>query len=99
MVFEPLNTDSKSDPTYYHYLEHCERVTTLLDNGINLMITYILAGRTRCPQEWDNLFRALNQASFMREYLNHHCSNLITIAEDFLAQLQEWQDEVQATLN
>lgn len=86
------------DQDYNSYLAHCERITIMLSQGIDTMMHYIFEGRSRNHLEWENLFKALNQAVFMKQYLSINCSNLLTISEDFMAQFQEWQQELQANL-
>jgi hypothetical protein len=99
MAFVGPNIWEMTDQPYNGYLEHCERISDMLGKAIDLIMAYILQGRVRSPSEWETLFKALNQAVFIREYLNSHCANLLTIAEDFLAQMEDWQQELRATLN
>ena len=99
MALEGPDPWNMRDESYINYLHHCEHIANMLDKGIKHMMAYIFSGRSRCPREWDNLFKAVCQAHFMRDHLNQHCANIITIAENFLTQLEEWRQEVEATLN
>ena len=99
MALEGPDPWSMRDESYVNYLQQCENIASKLEVGINHMMAYIFSGKSRSPQEWENLFQALTQAQFMREYLNQHCANMFTIADSFLLQLEEWKQEVDGTLN
>ena len=83
---------------HWHYMEYCERLVAILDKSLDLIMNHIFQGKCRNHQEWESLFKAVNQAVFMKEYLSVHGSNLTKITEDFLAQIQEWQNELQNKL-
>ena len=87
-----------NDRDFWNHYEHCARLVTMLDKSLELIMNYIFQGRCSDTQEWEILFKVINQAVFMKGYLNSNGSNLITIAEDFLAQFQEWHDEIQNKL-
>ena len=55
-----------SDQEHYAYMEHCERLTTMLNRSIDLLMHHIFEGRCKDPQEWEALFKAVNQAVFMK---------------------------------
>lgn len=87
------------DQEYWCYQEKCSRLAVMLSRTIDTLMHYIFEGRTRNAEEWESLFKAINQAVLMKEYLDRNCANLLTIAEDFLAQACEWQREVETHLN
>jgi hypothetical protein len=83
---------------HWNYMENCERLVAMLDKSLDLIMNHIFQGKCKNPQELDSLFKAVNQAVFMKEYLSVYGSNLQTIAEEFLIQVHEWQDELQNKL-
>lgn len=94
-----FNIMQLEDQEYNSYLERCDRVTALLDQAINHLMHYIFEGHSSNGQEWESLFTALNQAVFMKSYLKMNCSNLLSIADDFLEQVEAWREEVRTRLN
>jgi hypothetical protein len=99
MVFVGELTTQMDDQQYWSHHEHCHRLAGMLSAAIDGLMHYIFQGKCKDPEHWEKLFKALNQAVFMKEYLSLCCSNVLTIAEDFLAQFEEWKVEVQAQLN
>ena len=59
---------------------------------------YIFEGQTE-PEGWESLFRTLSQAVFIKEHLDIYNINLLTIAENFLKQYNEWMKHLQVRLN
>ena len=86
------------DHEYESYLDRCQRLKILLDEAVTFLMHFVFEGRARNPDEWEMLFTALSQAAFMKHFLSIHCSNLCTIAEDFLAQLDDWKQDVHERL-
>ena len=99
MALEGPDPWSMRDESFVKYLYQCEEIASKLDTGIKDMMVYIFSGKSRCHQEWESLFKAVCQAHFMRDFLNQHCANIFTIADNFLSQLEEWKQEVDGTIN
>ena len=87
-----------NDQDYWSHQEKCNRLAGLLSGIIDRLMHYIFEGRTNNSEEWETLHKAISQAVVIKEYLERNFANLLTIAEDFLAQAFEWQTEVQAKL-
>lgn len=83
-----------NDSEYWTYMEKCEELTKLLSTAIDLLMNYIFLGRCQNSEQWETLFKAVGQAVFMRDHLKSYNSNLIGLAEDFLVQVKEWQQEI-----
>ena len=98
MNFFEKNQMEMNNTEHWHYMEYCERLVAMLDKSLDLIMNHIFQGKCRNHQEWESLFKAVNQAVFMKEYLSVYGSNLLIITQDFLAQIQEWQDELQNKL-
>ena len=95
---EPLIFEM-NDQEYWSHQEKCNRLATMLSKVIDTLMHYIFEGRAQnYPEEWESLFKAINQAVLIKEYLDKNCANLLTIAEDFLAQAFEWQRDVENKL-
>lgn len=80
---------------YHCYLERCQRLTTLLDQAITFLMHFIFEGRSRDHHEWETLFKAVSQAVLMKYFLSSNHSDLCTISEDFLAQLEDWKQDIE----
>lgn len=87
-----------NDQENWEYQEHCERLAAALGETIDLVMRYIFEGKCRSPQELETLFKAVNQALMMKDYLSGHNSNLVRIAGNFLAQFEQWLQELQSTI-
>ena len=87
------------DQEYWAHLEKCNRLSALLSKAIDDMMHYIFEGRCTDSQQWEMLFYGLNQAVLIKGYLTQNCSNLLTIAEDFMSQIEEWHRELQQKHN
>ena len=88
-----------TDQEYWSHMDHCGRVAVLLSQAIDKMMRFIFEGRATTYEQWESLFTAINQAVLMKNYLSMNCANLLNIAEDFLAQVADWQQEITETLN
>jgi len=86
------------DQEYWSHQEKCNRLAGMLSNVIDLLMHYIFEGRSKNKQEWEILFKAIQQAVVIKDYLNGNCANLLTIAEDFLAQASDWKQEIDSKL-
>ena len=82
----------------WEHNELCARLVEVLDETIQLVMRYVFEGKCRSPQELEKLFEAVNHALLMKNYLNCYNSNLVKIAEDFLAQFEQWLQEMQSNL-
>ena len=99
MSFIGKNQLEMNNTEHWYYMEHCERLVTMLDKSLDLIMNHIFQGKCRDAEEWECLFKAVNQAAFMKHYLSMYGSNLVAIAEDFQAQIEDWQNELQNRLS
>lgn len=83
-----------NDHEYDSHQEKCTRLAVMLSRAIDTLMHYVFEGRSKNTLEWETLFKAIQQAVLIKEYLDRNCANLLTIAEDFLAQANEWEQEV-----
>ena len=82
----------------YEHFDRCFLLKTKLQAAIDNLMHYIFEGRAE-KDEWENLFRALSQAVFMKEYLDRYSTNLLNISEGFIDQYNEWLTQLQVKLN
>lgn len=87
------------DQEHWAFMEKCDRLAFMLSNVIDRLMHYIFQGLVTDREYWEPLIKALNHAVMIKDYLTSHCSNLITIAEDFLAQYMQWLSEMEGQLN
>ena len=99
MAFQGIYIADMNDQEHWAYMEHCDRLTGLLAKAIDHIMHHLFQGSCQNPQDWEALFKAVSQAVFMKEYLTMYCSNIVGVAEDFLTQIEAWQQEVQTKLN
>jgi len=59
---------------------------------------HIFEGKCTDKARWEIFFKAVNQAAFMREYLHIYCSDLTSIAREFMLQFEEWEFELKSNL-
>lgn len=87
-----------NDREYDSHQEKCARFAIMLSSVIDTLMHYIFEGKSKDCLEWEVLFKAVQQAVLIKDYLDRNCANLLTIAEDFLAQAEEWHHEVGSKL-
>ena len=99
MPFAGQYTVNMNDQEHWAYMEYCERLTTMLNRCVEVIRDHVFQGRCQTPDEWEMLWKAYGQAFFTKEYLAMYCSNLIPAAEDFITQVEAWQQELHDKLN
>ena len=87
-----------NDQEYYSHQENCSRLAAMLSKVIDRLMHYIFEGRSQNKEDWESLFKAIQQAVLIKHYLDNNTANLLTIAEDFLAQAVDWERDVEAKL-
>ena len=88
-----------SDQEYWSHMEKCDRLAIALSRIIDLLMHHIFEGKAESPQVWEELFVVLNQAILIKEYLTRNCANLLTIAEDLVCMVIEWQRDLERKVN
>jgi hypothetical protein len=99
MSFIGKNVIEMTDIEHFCYMENCNRLSNMLQAATDELMNYIFQGKCQNPEQWENIFKAVNQAVFLKEYLKVYCTNITAIAEDFLAQIEEWKNELATVLN
>ena len=74
----------------WQHEQYCEKLSRALTETIDVMMKHIFDGKCRSPQELEDLFKAVNHALFLRDYLRNQNSSLTKIAAMFLGQFEDW---------
>ena len=98
MSFVGQDRPDFDDKGYWEYMQNCTTLSEMLDKAIQCVMHYILQGRCQDADEWESLFRAVSQATFIKDYLSVYQSNLIPLGESFLVQVEGWKQELQTKL-
>jgi len=99
MPFAGQYTVKMSDHEHWAYMEYCERLHTMLNQCLEALRQHVFQGKCKSHDEWEMVWKAYGQALFMKDHLGSYCSNLIPAAEDFITQVEAWQQELMERLN
>ena len=99
MSLQGPNIFEMNDQQYWGHMEDCSQMAAMLSEAIDKLMHYIFQGKSKDTENWEPLFAGVNQAVLMRQYLSSNRANLLSIAQDFLDQVEEWQQELAAKLN
>ena len=79
----------------YAHTDRCCELTVKLRMAITAIMKYISEGNVTDQKQWEQLFRTLNHAMFMKDYIEVFSTNLISMADHFLQDFEEWQKSLQ----
>ena len=91
-----FNTLAMDNMQFYDFSTRCFDLKNRVAAAIDILMQYIFEGHCKDRGQWDHLVQAINKATFMRDYLDTFSVNILTIAEDFLQQFDEWMKELQS---
>ena len=94
---DPFNTMAMSNMQFYDFSAKCFQLRDRVSAAIDLLMKYIFEGHCKDREQWTHLMNTLTRAVFMKDYLDTFSVNILTIAEEFLLQFDEWLKEVQAS--
>ena len=82
----------------YEHSDRCLLLKKRLSCAIDCLMHYIFEGQAERDM-WECLFRTLSHAVFLKEHMDMHSTNLLTLSEGFLSQYNDWMKQIQVKLN
>ena len=75
---------NQCDDALTEHEQACMNVALSLESAIEMITRYLTSGFATSPSQWRELFMALFQALFLREYISKYRANIMEIADNFL---------------